>query len=103
MLLHGFMAVCFGVAMNHLHPAILPPVANIPEARGLDAMQLITPQPRNGPPFRINFVNRGREYWYNERLAYRRGFGPMLFEWKCPFGVNGYPKLIDGLWYWVRQ
>lgn len=63
---------------------------------------VITPAPRNGRPFRIAFVNRGPEYWYNERLGYRRGRGPMLFEWKCPFGVNGEPKLIDGVWHWAR-
>lgn len=63
---------------------------------------VITPQPLNGKPFRIKFINRGPEYWFNESIGYRHGRGPMLFKWKCPFGVNGEPKLIDGVWYWVR-
>jgi hypothetical protein len=65
---------------------------------------LIDPQPQCGRPFRINFQNRGPEYWYNERRAYRdRQRGPMLFEWKCPFGQHGTPELINGLWYWVKK
>lgn len=61
----------------------------------------IEPQPRCGRPVRIAFSNRGPEYWYNERVAWRHGNGnQMLFEWKCPLGVNGEPVLVDGVWYW---
>lgn len=74
------------------------------DAAPVDAvvMPRIEPQPRNGKPFRIAFVNRGDEYWYNERLAYKHGRGPMLISWKCPFGVNGEPVLVDGVWRWRR-
>jgi hypothetical protein len=27
----------------------------------------------------------------------------MLIEWKCPFGLNGEPKLIDGKWWWIKS
>ena len=63
---------------------------------------VLEPQPRNGKPFRIHFVNRGDEYWYNERMGFRRGHGPMLISWKCPFGVDGEPVLVGGEWRWQR-
>ncbi len=62
-------------------------------------LRLIEPQPRKGTPFRIAFQNRGPEYWYNENSGWPR-CGRMLFEWKCPFGVNGEPVFVDGKWYW---
>lgn len=68
----------------------------------MDELIELSPQPKNGPPVRINFSNRGPEYWYNERLGWKRGHGPMLFEWKCPFGVDGEPVRVDGKWYWKR-
>lgn len=69
-----------------------------------DERVLMKPQPRNGPPFRIAFVNRGPEYWYNERLAWsRHGNPPMLFEWKCPFGKVGKPVFLNGAWYWEKE
>lgn len=69
-----------------------------------DDMRLMEPQPKCGAPFRIHFTNRGPEYWYNERRAYRdRRRGDMLFEWKCPFGSAGRPQYLDGVWYWVRD
>jgi hypothetical protein len=61
----------------------------------------IEPQPKRGAPFRISFSNRSPAYWYNEQLSWPRG-NHMLFEWKCPFGVNGEPVLVDGTWYWRR-
>lgn len=74
------------------------------DAAPVDAvvMPRLEPQPRNGKPFRISFVNRGDEYWYNERLAWRHGYGPMLISWKCPFGVKGEPVFVDGEWRWRR-
>lgn len=60
----------------------------------------IEPQP-DIKPFRIHFTNRGDEWWYNERRMWRkRGRGPMLMQWKCPFGENGEPVFVDGAWYW---
>lgn len=66
-------------------------------------MQLIHPQPKKGKPFRIAFINRGDEYWYNENSAFPRRSGRMLFVWRCPYGVRGEPRLIDNLWYWVSN
>lgn len=68
--------------------------------RVLHEMIRMEPQPRNGPPVRIAFTNRGQQYWYNERIGFRRGRGSMLFEWKCPFGLDGKPTLVEGVWYW---
>lgn len=63
----------------------------------------IDPQPRNGKPFRIAFTNRGDEYWYNERLGWNTlRTNKMLFSWKCPFGADGEPVLVDGVWYWRK-
>jgi hypothetical protein len=67
-----------------------------------DNIIAIIPAPLNGKPFRINFVNRGREYWYNENASMKISGSPMLFEWKCPFGIHGEPELIDGVWFWLR-
>ena len=64
----------------------------------------IEPQP-DMMPFRVHFANRGDEWWYNERRHFRQTGNPqhgMLKSWKCPFGVNGKPVCVDGIFYWQR-
>lgn len=65
---------------------------------------VITPQPRNGRPFRFEEGTKGQGEgdWFNENIGYRHGRGPMLFRWRCPFGKDGEPQLIDNIWYWVN-
>ena len=65
---------------------------------------VITPQPRNGRPFRFAEGTQGQRDgdWWNENLGHRHGRGPMLFHWRCPFGKYGEPRLIDDIWYWVN-
>lgn len=67
-------------------------------------MILIEPQPKNGKPFRFaeGTQGQGKDIWFNERIGYRNGHGPMLFSWKCPI-VGGEPRLIDGKWFWVEK
>lgn len=62
----------------------------------------IKPQPRNGPPFQFD-SGHNPAHWFNENVGYRFGRLPMLFRWACPFGENGEPRLIDGVWYWVEK
>lgn len=59
------------------------------------------PQPRNGPPFQLN--GSDPRDWFNENLGFRRGRLPMLFSWRCPFGIDGEPKKIDGVWCWIYK
>lgn len=79
--------------MNSEHATTIAPV---------DAI-VINPQPKKGRPFRFKEGTRGQgPYdWWNENVNYPRR-GPMLFNWRCPLGINGKPELIDGTWYWVR-
>ena len=63
----------------------------------------LSPQPRNGKPFRIAFANRGPEWWYNERLGWPRHTNRMLVSWRCPFGADGEPVRVYGVWYWRRR
>ena len=62
--------------------------------------KVIHPQPRNGPPFKLNASGLHPHDWYNQRLG--RFANPLLFSWRCPYGEHGRPKLIDGVWYWVK-
>ena len=66
---------------------------------------VITPQPRNGRPFRFAEGTQGQRDgdWWNENLGWRHFRGPLLFHWQCPFGKDGEPQLIDGVWYWVKK
>lgn len=63
-------------------------------------MEALKPQPKNGPPFQVQGADP--RDWFNERLHYPRGPGPMLFSWRCPFGVNGKPVRVEGVWYWSK-
>lgn len=66
----------------------------------------LSPQPKHGKPYRIDFVNRGPEYWYQERTAYiqsRGRRGPMFMSWRCPYGADGEPELVDGIWVWKQR
>ena len=96
------------------HSELQSPFRPLPSAFGVEVktavqyeimladIQPIEPQP-DIKPFRIAFRNRGDEWWYNERRQFRKnGRGPMLMDWKCPFGVDGEPVLIDGKWFWQK-
>lgn len=63
----------------------------------------LSPQPRLGKPYRMNFANRGPEWWFQESVTYRESRGRrgnMFVSWKCPYGVDGEPVNIDGVWFW---
>ena len=60
------------------------------------------PQPKCGRPFRISGCLD--KLWFNETRRYRDNpkVGLELYRWTCPFGDEGHPEQIDGVWYWVE-